>query len=103
MARIKQHLVTANHAAIEGFFDALKQRLGRNVTRVVVIPLYGRINEFTSIEEAIRFLDGHMIYEGSAVFRRYEILVEFSNGDRVEAFMESKEKVKEFLDFIARQ
>ena len=103
MERIRTHLVMANQAAIDSFFEALRQRLGRHVTRVVVIPLYGRVNEFASIEAAIQFLDGHMIYEGSGEFRKYEIRVEFSNGDKVEAFIESKNKVKEFLEFVARQ
>ena len=103
MARIRTHLVAANQAAIDSFFVALRQRLGRHVTRVVVIPLYGRVNEFATIEDALCFLDGHMIYEGSGEFRKYEIRVDFSNGDKVEAFIEAKDKVKEFLNFVARQ
>jgi hypothetical protein len=103
MARIRTHLVAANQAAIDSFFVALRQRLGRHVTRVVVIPLYGRVNEFATIEDALGFLDRHMIYEGSGAFRKYEIRVDFSNGDKVEAFIEAKDKVKEFLNFVARQ
>jgi len=103
MARIRTHLVAANQAAIDSFFVALRQRLGRHVTRVVVIPLYGRVNEFATIEDALCFLDRHMIYEGSGEFRKYEIRVDFSNGDKVEAFIEAKDKVKEFLNFVARQ
>lgn len=103
MARIRRHLVAANQAAIDSFFVALRQRLGRHVTRVVVIPLYGRVNEFATIEDALSFLDRHMIYEGSGEFRKYEIRVDFSNGDKVDAFIEAKDKVKEFLSFVARQ
>ena len=103
MARIRTHLVATNQAAIDSFFVSLRQRLGRHVTRVVVIPLYGRVNEFATIEDAVRFLDRHMIYEGSGEFRKYEIRVNFSNGDKVEAFIEAKDKVKEFLNFVAKQ
>ena len=103
MARIRTHLVATNQAAIDSFFVSLRQRLGRHVTRVVVIPLYGRVNEFATIEDAVRFLDQHMIYEGSGEFRKYEIRVNFSNGDKVEAFIEAKDKVKEFLNFVAKQ
>ncbi|OGL43584.1 MAG: hypothetical protein A2161_21570 [Candidatus Schekmanbacteria bacterium RBG_13_48_7] len=103
MTRIRTHLVRNNQAAIDRFFDALKKRLGRHVTRVVVIPLYGRINEFATIEDAVSFLDRHMVYEGSGEFRKYEIRIEFSNADKVEAFIEAKDKVKEFLVFVAGQ
>ena len=101
--RILEHVTTSNQAAINHFFDALTRRLGRHITRIVVIPLYGRSNEFTTIADALSFLDSHMIYEGSGQFRKYEIHVDFSNGDKLEAFLESKDKVKGFLDFVARQ
>jgi len=103
MARIQKHLVRINLVEIDSFFASLRWRLGRYVTRVVVIPLYGRINEFVTIEDALRFVDGHQVYEGSGEFRKYEIRVDFSNGDKVEASLESKHRVKEFFDFVSIQ
>lgn len=103
MAQIKEHLVDANRQQITAFFDALNRRLGRNVSRVLVIPLYGRINEFATIKDAIQFLDQHRIYEGSGEFRKYEVQVEFSNGDKVQAFLDSKQRVREFLEFVSKQ
>ncbi len=101
--RIKEHLVLSNAVLITDFFAALDARLGRLIRRVLIIPLYGRINEFISIASAVEFLDTHPIYEGSGEFRKYEILVEFSNGDKVDAFFSSKQKVREFLNFIETQ
>lgn len=79
------------------------RRLARIATRVLVIPLYGKLNEFTTIEDAVRFLDQHRVYEGSSEFRKYEVHVEFSNGDKVDASLDSKQRVKEFLEFVSRQ
>jgi len=101
--RIQVSLIKANKENIDKFFFALEQRLSRYITHVFVIPLYGRVNDFLSVEEAIQFIDHHPIYEGSGEFRKYEIRVEFSNGDKVEASLEAKDKVKDFLDFISRQ
>jgi hypothetical protein len=78
-------------------------KMGRYITRVVITPLYGRVNEFATVEDAFRFIDGHMTDEGSREFRKYEIRVDFSNGDKVKASLEAKDKVKEVLDFVARQ
>lgn len=103
MRRICAHLIRANRPAIDSFFDALSKRLRRHVTRVVVIPLYGQINEFLTIQDAIYFLDRHVISEGSGEFRKYELRIEFSNSDKVEAFIEAKDKVVEFLNFVLRQ
>lgn len=88
---------------LPNFFAALDARQGRSIHRIVVIPLYGRANEFSTIEDALRFLDTHAIYEGSGEFRKYEILVEFSNGDKVDSFFSTKQKVHEFLSFVSTQ
>ncbi|CAN5377486.1 hypothetical protein BH10CHL1_BH10CHL1_09100 [soil metagenome] len=103
MLRIKEHLLQANNIQVSEFFAALYKRLERNIHRVIVIPLYGRMSEFATIGSAIKFLDQHQIYEGSGEFRKYEIHVEFSNGDKVEASLSSKQKVREFLEFVATQ
>jgi len=100
---IKGHLIQANSNQISRFFAVLDARLGRFVCRVIVIPLYGRSNEFTSIKDALKFLDAHAIYEGSGDFRKYEIFVEFSNGDKVEASLSTKQQVHDFLEFAEKQ
>lgn len=98
--RIKEHLVRANAASIAEFFAALNARFGRSIQRVLIIPLYGRMNEFVSIESALKFLDVHPIYEGSGEFRKYEVRVEFSTGDKIDAFFNSKQSVREFLNLV---
>lgn len=101
--RICAQLISVNKPSMNSFFDALKKRLERHVTRVAVTALYGLINEFETIDDAVRYLDQHAMEDGSGDFRKYELRVEFSNGDKVEAFIEAKDKAKEFLDFVARQ
>jgi hypothetical protein len=103
MQRIKEHLIQANSIQIAQFYAALDARLGRSIERIPVIPLYGRANQFVSIEEALKFLDSHAIYEGSGEFRKYEVFVEFSNGDKVDALFNTKQKVREFLSFVSTQ
>ncbi|MDP3097636.1 MAG: hypothetical protein Q8M86_06795 [Syntrophales bacterium] len=94
-----------NQRQLDEFMSSLAQRLERMIEKVVVIPLYGRSSEFGTIADAIKFLDQHRIYEGSGEFRRYEVLVTFTNGDRVEGSFKDKVKVKvrEFLQFIEKQ
>lgn len=101
MERIKAHLVNANREQITEFFASLAYRLSRTITRVVLIPLYGHVKQFATIDDALRFLDGHSIYEGSGEFRKYEVQIEFSNGDRVQGSFDSKYGAREFLEFVA--
>jgi hypothetical protein len=103
MRVIKDRLGNANKAEISNFVASLKKRLERMIEKVLVIPLYGRSNEFSTIGDALSFLDEHSVSDGADDFRKYEIIILFSNGDRVEGSFQEKSKVREFLQFIARQ
>lgn len=103
MQKIKNRLAATNQHQLNTFIASLTQRLDRMVEKVVVIPLYGRSTEFATIDDALRFLDQHRIYEGSGDFRKYEVLISFSNGDRVEGSFKDKAKVRDFLQFVATQ
>lgn len=100
--RIKNHLVAANQEQLDNFMASLGQRLDRMVEKVVIIPLYGKSNKFATIGDAIKFLDQYR-NEGCGDFRKYEVLIKFSNGDRVEGSFKDKAKVLEFLQFVAKQ
>ena len=103
MERIKQHLVAANQEQLDEFMAALNNRLDRVIEKVVLVPLYGTLNEFATIDDAIKFLDQHRIAESSGDFRKYEVIVKFSNGDQIEGSFGDKMRVQEFLQFVARQ
>jgi hypothetical protein len=103
MAKICEHLISANRVAIDKYFTALRLRLGRHITRIIVIPLYGKANEFATIDAALKYLHSYRVSEGSLEFRKYDIRVEFSNGDKADALIEDKDKVEKFLKFVAKQ
>jgi len=103
MQRVKDHLGNANKAEIDKFVASLKERFDRMVEKIIVIPLYGSSNEFATIDDALRFLEGHSVYEGCGDFRKYEVFISFTNGDRVEGSFKDKTKVRNFLQFIAEQ
>lgn len=101
--RIKSHLVAANQEKLDDFMASLAQRLERMVERVVIIPLYGRSNEFCTIDDAIEFVNQPQTNEDCGDFRKYEVLIIFSTGDRIEGSFKDKVRVREFLEFVAKQ
>lgn len=103
MQLVVDHLVQANNDSINHFFSQLHKKLGRTIQRVIVIPLYGRHIEFATVPDALAFVEAHPIYEGSGDFYRYEVLVEFSNGDKVDATFRDKDNMRNFLKFVATQ
>lgn len=103
MEKIKDHLVTANKEQLTHFMGSLRHRLDRMIEKVIVVPLYGIQYEFSTIEGAIKFLNQHQTHKHCSKFRKYEVLIKFTNGDRVEGSFMDKTNVKEFLEFVARQ
>ena len=101
--RIKQHLLTANQEQLNEFVAALNSRLERMVEKIILVPLYGTSNEFATIDDAVRFLNHYSVSESSDDFRKYEVIIRFSNGDQAEGSFREKARVEEFLQLIARQ
>lgn len=103
MDRIKQNLVSANQKELGEFMAALGRRLDRMIQKVIVVPLYGTSDEFATIGDAIRFLDLYRASDSPGCLHKYEVLITFSNGDRVEGSFRDKQKVREFLHLTAMQ
>ncbi len=101
-AALKQHLIRGNQALMDRFFTELQATLDRTVDRVIVIPLHGHQSEFTSMEEAVSFIRGYdEVTPRHGVFREYEVIVRYSNGDEIEAVFKDKQQALGFLHYVS--
>ena len=94
-------LSTTRHTG--NFIFGNKKHMERSVSRILIIPLRPGINEFNVLKNALAFLEQNLSDENAAEVRKYEVHVEFSNGDKVASTLTSKQKVREFLTFVATQ
>lgn len=99
--KIKSDLYDLNRAKIETFMDALRGNLDRSIDKIIIIPLYGKEYTFVSLEEAERFLKDFGIQESENYFRKYELIIGFNNGDKIEGTFSTQEKALEFLKHVA--
>lgn len=101
---LKTQLLKHNSIQLSGFFDSLKKAIDRKISRIVVVPLHGTDHSFGSVEAATQFLADHNRNDAEpAPFRKYEITVRYSNGDRVEAEFEDRQAALGFLAYIGAQ
>lgn len=101
-AALKQHLIESNQTLLDRFFYELQTRLDRQIERILLIPLHGHEREFEAITSAIEFVNQyHEESQPEGKFRKYEILVRYSNGDKIEAAFTDKERAIGFLSYIA--
>lgn len=99
--KLKQHLVNSNQSLLNRFFAQLQATLDRQIEQIILLPLHGQQNEFGTIAEAITFVMNYRedtLRDGG--FRKYEIIVRYSNGDKIDASFFSKEKAVGFLKYI---
>jgi hypothetical protein len=90
---LKQNLVNSNQLLLDQFFSELQATLDRQIEQIILIPLHGQQSEIITIEDAIAFVtnsreDG--LRDGG--FRKYEVIIRYSNGDKIDASFQNKEK-----------
>jgi len=99
--QLKQHLVNTNQALLDKFFAEFQATLDRQIEEIILIPLHGQQNGFTTIADAIDFVKNyHEERDQSGGFRKYEIIVRYSNGDKIDASFQHKDKAVAFLLYI---
>ncbi|MCW5590480.1 MAG: hypothetical protein KIS74_00120 [Burkholderiales bacterium] len=100
-ARLKHHLVAANRPVLESFFKQLEATLDRRIQSIVLIPLHGIQSEFKTIADAIAFISGYdQRLGGDGGFRKYEVIVRYSNGDKIDASFGEKAEAVHFLRYV---
>lgn len=96
--RVAQGLVKINSDAIKEFLEALGAAITRKIETVRILALHGKTVQWTSIDQAIAYIESYdEDDEGSKPVAKYEILIRYSNGDRIEAQFADKARSIQFL------
>jgi hypothetical protein len=98
---LKDHLVRGNKKLFDKFVIELEATLDRTIERVILIPLHGVESEFESTADAIAFIEGYDQSSNTAsVFKKYEVIVRYSNGDKIDAAFVGKQPAIDFLRYV---
>lgn len=95
--KIKQALMVVAKKEIDNFMAKLKETLERFITKIILIPLFGQNNEFNNIDDALTGLNSIDIDNPVGKFKRFEIMIDYNNGDTVRATFQNKALLAEFL------
>ena len=74
------------------FLQCLQNALRRTIESIYIISLFGITKEFCSIQDACNYIasDQKEITLKNHIFRGYEIIVKYSNGDKIEMRFQKK-------------
>lgn len=78
----------------------MEEKLSRHVDRLLIAPLFGNDAEFATINDAISFVIDFGSNDGSGVFKKFEISVVYSNGDRLDGSFATKKDAVSFLKYV---
>ena len=85
------------------FFNALRDCLGRRITRVVVLALSGTSVQFPTVQRAIRFVEDYDESTPPSGFDHYELNVRYSNGREVQGSFPNKQDCLHYLRMLYRE
>lgn len=82
---------------IDNFMAKLKAVIERFITQIILIPLFGQSHEFNNIDDALRGLNSIDIDNPAGKFKKFEIIIDYNNGDTVRATFQNKVLLADFL------
>ncbi|MGE0083867.1 MAG: hypothetical protein AB7S75_05545 [Desulfococcaceae bacterium] len=91
-------LIELNKNSVNEFFTLLTQSVSRFIERVIIVPLHGQESVSVSITEAIDFLKKYSENKPKLPLAKYEIIIRYNTGDRIEASFRDKKNTIKFLE-----
>jgi hypothetical protein len=95
---VAKELMRLNKKDVNEFFASLTNSVKRFIERIIVLPLHGQENVCTNISEAIIFLTKYSEEKPKLPLSKYEIIIKYNTGDRIEASFKNKKDCVEFLE-----
>ena len=98
--KLRGYLAAEEKELFEKFLNDLACVLDRMIERLIVIPLFGDEHTFGSVSEAVHFIGDYKETQDGGPFRKYEIIVKYSNGDAIDASFQNKGEAEKFLKYL---
>lgn len=95
---VSKELLRLNKEEVVDFFDSLSKSISRFVERVIILPLHGEESSSNSIGEAISFLKAYTEDRSKLPVAKYEVIIKYNTGDRIDASFKDKKDAIRFLE-----
>lgn len=95
--RILSTLIRLRKADLDDFLFDLEKALKRTIEKIYVVALHGPRAELVSVHDAVAFIEEYSEGDPARGFVRYEINVEYSNGDKITGSFGDKRTAIDFL------
>lgn len=95
---VAKELLKLNKKSVEEFLNSLSDSVSRFIERIIILPLHGQESISNSLPEAIYFLKKYSEDNPPTPLSKYEIIIKYNTGDRIEASFKNKKDSIKFLE-----
>ena len=95
--RVWKKMLELNKANVQEFMTHLDRTIVRRVSSVRVIPLHGAAKDCIAIDDAITFVNDYDEIAPTGPLVKYEVVIRYDNGNRIDAVLDDKTATIEFL------
>ena len=83
---------------MDAFNDELQKAIDRHITKVIVLPLHGCVQECTAVDKAIEVVRKYDKDQSVSEFSRFEVIIHYNNGNRINGEFQRRQEAIEFLE-----
>jgi hypothetical protein len=94
---VAKELLKLNKKSTVEFFKSLTQSATRFIEQVIILSLHGLQSTVNSITEAIDYLNNYSENKPKLPLVKYEIILKYNTGDKIDAIFKEKKDAIEFL------
>jgi hypothetical protein len=95
---VAKELLRLNKKEVIEFFKSLIDSVSRFIERIIILPLHGQESITNSLIKAIDFLNNYSEDKAKLPIEKYEIVIKYNTGDRIEATFKDKKDSIKFLE-----
>lgn len=95
---VAKELLKLNKKNVDEFLGSLSKSVSRFIERVFILPLHGQESTASTVTEAIDFLKKYSEDKPKLPLAKYEIIIKYNTGDRIEASFKDKGDTIKFLE-----
>lgn len=95
---VAKELLKLNKKSVDEFLSSLSGTVSRFIERIIILPLHGQEKISSNVTEAIIFLKKYSEDKPKLPLSKYEIIIKYNTGDRIEASFKDKKDSIKFLE-----
>ncbi len=97
-ADVAKEMVRLNKTEVAAFLKNLSESVARHIEQILILPWHGQQLQVTTIPEAVSLLEAYEGQTGKLSLLKYEIVIRYNTGDRIEASFHAKKDAISFLE-----